>query len=59
MDADHSDREFNLKQKELDLQRLADELHMKNKDLKQKEFDIMNADSSDISSNQMADLAER
>lgn len=60
MDGDFSDRESALRQKERDLQHLQDQLHMKDKDLKQKEFDIMNADSpDDINSGQMAELADR
>ena len=60
MESDFSDREFMLKEKERELQLIEDQLHMKSKDLKQKEFDIANADNpADISSSQMAELADR
>lgn len=60
MESEYSDKEFELKQKQRQLQHLEDQLHMRNKDLKQKEFDIMNADSAaDISGGQLAELADR
>ena len=60
MDSKYSDKESELRQKERDLQHTADQLHMKSKDLKHKEFDLMNADSpADVSSGQLAELADR
>ena len=60
IDSEYSDREFKLAQKQRELQHLEDQLHMKSKDLKQKEFDIANADSpADVSSTQLAELANR
>ena len=60
MESKSSDKEFELNQKQRDLQRLEDQLHMKSKDLQHKEFDLLNADGpEDISSSKMADLADR
>lgn len=60
LESENSDKEFKLNQKRRELQHLEDQLHMKSKDLKQKEFDIANADSpADISSSQLAELADR
>lgn len=60
MESESSDNEFKLNQKRRELQHLEDRLHMKSKDLKQKEFDITNAESpADISSSQLAELADR
>ena len=60
MDSKYSDKEFELNQKRRDLQLLEDQLHMKNKDLQHREFDLQNADGpEDISSSKMADLADR
>jgi len=60
LESENSDREFKLSQKQRELQHLEDQLHMKDKDLKQKEFDITNAESSaDLSGSQLAGLADR
>lgn len=60
MQSQFSDKEFELSQKQRELQHLEDQLHMKSKDLKHKEFDIMNADNpADISSGHLAELADR
>lgn len=60
MESENSDNEFKLNQKQRELQHLEDQLHMKSKDLKQKEFDIENAESPvDISSGHLAELADR
>lgn len=59
MESEYSDKNYELNQKRRDLQLLEDQLHMKSKDLKHKEFDLMNADSpADVSSSKMADLAD-
>ena len=60
MDSEYSDKQSELKQKERELQHLADQLHMKSKDLEHKEFDLMNADSpTDVGGSQLAELADR
>ncbi len=60
IDSKFRDEEFKLNQRKRDLQMLEDQLHMKNKDLQHKEFDLLNADDpKDISSSKMADLADR
>lgn len=60
MDSEYSDKEFKLNQRRRELQHLEDQLHMKSKDLKQKEFDIANAEGpADISGSQLAELADR
>ena len=59
MESENSDREYELNQKQRELQHLEDQLHMKTKELKQKEFDISNSETSDGSSDQLAKLAER
>lgn len=60
MESENNDREFELKKKQRELQHLEDQLHMKDKDLKQKEFDILNAESpADLGGGQLAELADR
>ena len=62
-EADLSDRESALKQENLKMQRLADQLHMQKKDLIQREFDLENYGSSSPGQGghgqERAELAER
>ena len=60
MVSENSDKDFELGQKKRDLQLLEDQLHMKSKDLKQKEFDLMNFNGpAEISSSKMAEIADQ